>query len=65
MKFTHVGELSIPKLPPEAQIVHLFPNLASDSLLSVGQLCEAECQALFTATNICIWYKGGSNYAGN
>jgi hypothetical protein len=31
---THVGELNLPSTPFEARLVHIFPKLAADSLLS-------------------------------
>ena len=49
---THVANLDIPALPPEAQHVHIVPALASNSLISIGQLCDAGCAASFDATTI-------------
>ena len=39
--------LPIPQLPPSATISHGFKNLASGSLLSVGQICDHDCIAVF------------------
>ena len=37
MKSTHTAQLSLPFLPPEACKAHIFPCLASGSLISIGQ----------------------------
>ena len=58
MQATHTGELDIPHLPPAATKAHIFPHLASGSLLSIGQLCDSGCTALFTATKLYILYQG-------
>ena len=47
---THTANLNVPHLPSAARNVHLFPSLASGSLLSVGQLCDSGCTATFTNT---------------
>ncbi len=49
---THEGKLRI-NLPPEAQKVHLFPDLAT-SLISVGQLCDHDCTATFDKNKVLI-----------
>jgi hypothetical protein len=41
------AELDFPDLPLAARAAHIFPNLTSGSLLSVGQLCNAGCIASF------------------
>lgn len=51
---TEIAELDIPCLPAAARIVHIFPDLASVSLISIGQLCDAGCEATFTATSVII-----------
>ena len=51
---SHVGELDLSNLPPAARIAHVFPDLASDSLLSIGQLCDAGCTAFFTKDAVTI-----------
>ena len=58
MHSTHTGLLNVPDLPLSARQVHLFPKLASGSLLSVGQLCDAGCQATFDKQHLRIYYKG-------
>jgi hypothetical protein len=61
MTSTHTGTIHIPGLPLSACTAHIFPALGHTSLLSIGQLCAADCTAIFngsTATiykdNICI-----------
>jgi hypothetical protein len=49
--------LPIPQLPEEAKIVHLFPALGETSLISIGQLCDAGCKAIFDATTAKIYYQ--------
>jgi hypothetical protein len=49
MQATHTGQLDIPGISKEACTTHIFVNLASGSLLSIGQLCcDAGCTATFT-----------------
>jgi hypothetical protein len=38
---THVGQLPLPALPPAALEAHVFPDF-SGSLLSIGQICDAD-----------------------
>jgi hypothetical protein len=55
IKSTHTAQLIIPQLPPAACEAHIFPHLASGSLISIGQLCDHGCTALFfDATTITI-----------
>jgi hypothetical protein len=56
MYSTHEATLPIPGLPPAARKVHIVPDLASHSLLSIGQLCDAGCTVSFTATDCTIQY---------
>ena len=51
---THTGLLQMPSLPLAARRAHLFPDLTSGSLLSIGQLCDAGCTALFNRTTVTI-----------
>jgi hypothetical protein len=57
MYSTHTGELPIPALPSAACLCHLFPALGNISLVSIGQLCDAGCNATFTATEAMISYN--------
>ena len=58
MKSTHTVMLNMDNLPPEARRVHIFPHLVSSSLLSIGQLCNAGCTALFDKQKIYIFHNG-------
>ena len=58
MKSTHTAMLRMDNLPPEARRVHIFPHLASGSLLSIGQLCDAGCIALFDKQKLYIFNNG-------
>ena len=61
---THKANLNVPHLPSAARAVHLFPSLASSSLLSVGQLCDSGCTATFTDTSALITRKGKTIITG-
>ena len=58
MRSTHTALLDIQGLPQQAKTTHIFPNLASGSLLSIGQLCDAGCTALFDKKKLYIFNKG-------
>jgi hypothetical protein len=49
------GHLPIENLPPTATKAHIFKKLQSASLLSVGQLCDSDCTAVFTKTDLKIF----------
>jgi hypothetical protein len=65
MTSTHQAHLPIPALPPAARLCHVFPQLTSGSLLSIGQLCDHGCQALFTATHLIITKDNTTILQGN
>jgi len=54
---THTAELDLPNLPVQARTAHIFPELGNTSLLSVGQLCDAQCTATFTDTTVTITHN--------
>jgi len=54
---THTAELDLPNLPVEARTAHIFPELGNTSLLSIGQLCDAQCTATFTDTTVNIMHN--------
>ena len=58
IKSTHTANLDIPSLPLEATEAHLFPDLGATSLLSIGKLCDAGCEAKFRATDCIITFMG-------
>ena len=47
MRSTHTATIKVQGLPEHALTAHVFPQLASGSLLSVGQLCGGGCTATF------------------
>lgn len=59
MTSTRMRHLHIPSLPPEACSQHLFPDMKTSGLLSIGQLCDAGCTAQFTQTTLEVRNKHG------
>lgn len=53
IKSTHQGMLNIDSLSEKAKVVHLFPEIHT-SLLSIGQLCDADCKVNFDKNNVNI-----------
>ena len=43
-----------PSLSKVAQTAYSFPNLNNESLLSVGQLCDDDCEVLFDKKKVQI-----------
>jgi len=64
MQATHTAELDLPNLPAAARTAHIFPDLGTTSLLSVGQLCDANCTATFTNTEVTITHDGNKIITG-
>jgi len=54
MASTHTGNLPIPQLPPAATEVDIIPALADTNLVAIGQLCDADCTAIFTKDKVTI-----------
>ena len=54
MTSTHINSLDIPSLPPEACTQHLFPEMTTTGLLSIGQLCDHGCTATFSRHRLVI-----------
>jgi hypothetical protein len=51
MTLTHKADhLDLPMLPPAARRIYIIPELASASLISMGQFCDAGCSVAFTTT---------------
>jgi hypothetical protein len=65
MHSTHEAELDMPMLPAVAKRVHIVPELATHTLLSIGQLCDARCDVAFTAEEVTIKYKGNTVLSGH
>ena len=57
MKSTHTAELPIPLLPLAARMAHIVPELRSHSLVSIGTLCDAGCEVIFTTTTVVVRYN--------
>jgi hypothetical protein len=54
---SHTATLQLPAvLPIGARTAHVFPDLKSGSLISIGQLCDHGCIATFDATHVKIIY---------
>jgi hypothetical protein len=53
---SHTCDLYLPGLPPAALQAHIFPDLTSGPLLSIGQLCDHGCQATFDKFKVTIRY---------
>jgi hypothetical protein len=51
---TQIANLDIPDLPEAATRVHIVPDLAHHSLISVGQLCDAGCVATIDKTSFTV-----------
>ena len=58
LQITHKGQLPLhPNLSPSATQAYILSNLSNESLLSVGQLCDNNCEVLFKKNNCDIWHK--------
>jgi hypothetical protein len=55
---THVANLNLPHLPPEATETHIFPSLGDTHLLSIGKLCDADCTCIFSKKQATIKRHG-------
>ena len=56
MSNTHEAFIRIPKLPRSARRAYLFPTM-QESLLSIGQLCDDGCTAVFDRKRVVISYQ--------
>jgi hypothetical protein len=57
MTSTHDAELPIPMLPLAARMAHIVRALRSHSLVSIGTLCDAGCEVIFTTTTVTVHYN--------
>ena len=55
---THSCILDLPDRPVAARSGHIIPGLASNSLVSVVVLCNAECEVTFSEFDMEVKYKG-------
>jgi len=44
-------------LPPAARHIHILPELVGQSLISIGQLCDAGCDVNLTASAITVYFQ--------
>jgi hypothetical protein len=58
MRATHEAELDIPALPKAARHIYIVPELADKTLLSVSQLCQANCQVIFHGKAVTVHHDG-------
>ena len=61
---THTANLALPELPHQATVAHLFPDMGSSALLSIGLLCDAGCIATFTDDTATITLHGHTILTG-
>jgi hypothetical protein len=59
MDSSHTAALDIPELSGSASVVHVFPAMANNSLLSVGQLCNEGCYVTFRLEGVTIFNPSG------
>ena len=57
MHSTHIANMNLPTLSSAAKVGHVIPNLSSASLLSIGQLCDDDCLALFNKEKVFIFQQ--------
>jgi hypothetical protein len=57
MRSTATAHLPLPYLLPATTKSHAFPTLASGSLLSVGQICDNACTAIFDANSVRMYHN--------
>jgi hypothetical protein len=58
MKATHEAKLDIPALPISARHIYIVPDLADRTLLSLSQLCKANCQVVFDNRTVTVHHNG-------
>jgi hypothetical protein len=59
MDSTHTFLLDIPELSEAASVVHVLPDMANNSLLSVGHLCNEGYSATFEIYGVTIFNSIG------
>jgi len=62
---THEADLNCPELPLAARHGHIVPQLATQPLLSIGQLCDAGCEVQFTASTVTIQHDNNLIMSGH
>jgi hypothetical protein len=51
---TNNCSLHLPQLPQDARNAHIIPGLTHSSLISIGTLCDAGCEATFHKTHVTV-----------
>ena len=51
---SHTALLNLPQLPIEARRAHIFPDLNNSALVSIGQFCDNQCEAIFNKRQVKI-----------
>ena len=65
LQSSHTATLNLhPALPLEASSAHIFPAFTTNSLISVGQLCDHGCTASFTDHTATIIYHNQTIITG-
>jgi hypothetical protein len=59
MDSSHTAALDIPELSEAASVAHVFPVMANNSLLSVGQLCDEGYYVTFKLDCVTIFNSRG------
>ena len=62
---THMCDLHIDGVPPEACQGHIVPKIISHSLLTVTSLCDSDCLVLISAKTFYIIYKNTVTHTGD
>jgi hypothetical protein len=55
---SHTSDLLLTDLPPQARKAHILPGLVHNSLISVGQLCDNGCDAIFKKESVYVMNNG-------
>jgi hypothetical protein len=56
--------LLLSAFPPEARRAHILPGLVHNSLITVGQLYDSECNVIFTQYKVEVNKEGKSVMSG-
>jgi hypothetical protein len=51
---SHICNILLTDMPPQAQQAHILPGFVHNSLVSVGQLCDNGCSATFTQDQVTV-----------
>jgi hypothetical protein len=55
---SHICNLLLTDLPPQARQAHILPGLVHNSLILVGQLCDNRCSVTFTQEQVTVSKNG-------